>query len=151
MHCINILPLLPTNQPIYVGSVLGAWLQGVYLEPSGLNANVKLHFPSMIMDKCPLCFKKILAHSKNIECTICNETYRLNCVTLSPEERDYLQTTIWYRTLCTSSLFNGFEDDSHFREAIEELGASTLAVPEQLSNGGGKNVGHSPIESGTDF
>ena len=32
-----------------------------------------------------------------------------------------------------------------------ELGPSTLAVPEQLSNGGGKNVGHSPAESGTDF
>ena len=61
-------------------------------------------------------------HSKKNECTICNETYHLNCVTLSPEERDYLQTTIWYCTLCTSSLFpfNGFEDDSHFREAIDE-------------------------------
>ena len=32
-----------------------------------------------------------------------------------------------------------------------KLGPSTLAVPEQLSNGGGKNVGHSPAESGTDF
>ena len=32
-----------------------------------------------------------------------------------------------------------------------QLGPSTLAVPEQLSNGGGKNVGHSPAESGTDF
>ena len=31
------------------------------------------------------------------------------------------------------------------------LGPSTLAVPEQLSNGGGKNVGHSPAESGTDI
>ena len=32
-----------------------------------------------------------------------------------------------------------------------QLGPSALAVPEQLSNGGGKNVGHSPAESGTDF
>ena len=32
-----------------------------------------------------------------------------------------------------------------------QLGPSTLAVPEQLSNGGGKNVGHSPAKSGTDF
>ena len=31
------------------------------------------------------------------------------------------------------------------------IGTSTLAVPEQLSNGGGKKVGHSPAESGTDF
>ena len=31
-----------------------------------------------------------------------------------------------------------------------ELGPSTLAVPDQLYNGGGKNVGHSPAESGTD-
>ena len=34
---------------------------------------------------------------------------------------------------------------------IIEFGTSTFAVPEQLSNGGGKNVGHSPAESGTDF
>ena len=32
-----------------------------------------------------------------------------------------------------------------------ELGPSTLAVPEQLSNDGDENVGHSPAESGTDF
>ena len=32
-----------------------------------------------------------------------------------------------------------------------QLGPSALAVPEQLSNGGGKNVGHSPAEPGTDF
>ena len=32
-----------------------------------------------------------------------------------------------------------------------QLGPSALAVPELLSNGGGKNVGHSPAESGTDF
>ena len=32
-----------------------------------------------------------------------------------------------------------------------QLGLSALAVPEQLSNGGGENVGHSPAESGTDF
>ena len=35
--------------------------------------------------------------------------------------------------------------------ASQELGPSALAAPEQLSNGGGKNVGHSPAESGTDF
>ena len=34
---------------------------------------------------------------------------------------------------------------------INTQGPSALAVPEQLSNGGGKNVGHSPAESGTDF
>ena len=33
----------------------------------------------------------------------------------------------------------------------EQLGPSTLAVPQQLSNGGGENVGHSLAESGTDF
>ena len=33
----------------------------------------------------------------------------------------------------------------------QQLGPSALAVPGQLSNGGGKNVGHSPAESGTDF
>ena len=32
-----------------------------------------------------------------------------------------------------------------------QLGPSTLAVPAELSNGGGENVGHSPAESGTDF
>ena len=32
-----------------------------------------------------------------------------------------------------------------------KLGPSTLAVPVQLSTGGGENVGHSPAESGTDF
>ena len=32
-----------------------------------------------------------------------------------------------------------------------QFGPSTLAVPEQLSNGGGENVGYSPAESGTDF
>ena len=32
-----------------------------------------------------------------------------------------------------------------------QLGPSTLAVPEQLSNGGGKNVVHSPAEWGADF
>ena len=31
------------------------------------------------------------------------------------------------------------------------MGPSTLAVLEQLSNGGDENVGHSPAESGTDF
>ena len=34
---------------------------------------------------------------------------------------------------------------------MTQLGPSALAFPEQLSNGGGKNVGHSPAESGTDF
>ena len=37
------------------------------------------------------------------------------------------------------------------RTGLLQLGPSTLAVAEQLSNGGGKNVGHSPAESGTDF
>ena len=88
------------------------------------------------MSKCPLCFKKILAHSKKNESTICNKTYHLNCVTLSPEERDYLQTTIWYCTLCTSSLFpfNGFEDDSHFREAIEEFSSMNIYPLRYLSD-----------------
>ena len=31
------------------------------------------------------------------------------------------------------------------------LGPSTLAVLEQLANGGDENVGHSSAESGTDF
>ena len=39
----------------------------------------------------------------------------------------------------------------YFWYANAQLEPSTLAVPEQLSNGGGKNVGHSPAESGTDF
>ena len=34
---------------------------------------------------------------------------------------------------------------------LKQLGPSTSAVPGQLSNGGGKNVAHSPAESGTDF
>ena len=34
---------------------------------------------------------------------------------------------------------------------LTQLGPSTLAVPDQLSNGGDKNMGHSPAQSGTDF
>ena len=41
--------------------------------------------------------------------------------------------------------------EEHPFDIARQLGPSTLAVPEQLSNGGGKNVGYSSAESGTDF
>ena len=45
--------------------------------------------------------------------------------------------------------------DMHFKNIYwyvnRRFQSSTLAVPEQLSNGGGENVGHSLAESGTDF
>ena len=38
-----------------------------------------------------------------------------------------------------------------YNKNVIQLGPSTVAVPEQLYNGGCKNVGHSQAESGTDF
>ena len=49
---------------------------------------------------------------------------------------------IWVKWQITMMLHNN---------KSSQFGPSTLAVPEQLSNGGGENVGHSPTESGTDF
>ena len=57
--------------------------------------------------------------------------------------------------LCNFDLTHGLDFELfkvRFQIAVyHELGPSALAVPGQLSNGGGKNVGHSPAESGTDF
>ena len=60
----------------------------------------------------------------------------------------YLLSGIWYWKIVIFTL-------THLplvrHVCVGQLGPSTLAVPEQLSNGGGENVGHSPAESGTDF
>ena len=53
--------------------------------------------------------------------------------------------------LKTSKVYPIFSNSNIHPINHPQLGPSALAVPEQLSNGGGKNVGHSPAESGTDF
>ena len=68
------------------------------------------------------------------------------CISSSGEDRNFIHGANVGPTRGRQKFYVKFD-----LEGQGQLGPSTLAVPEQLSNGGGKNVGHSPAESGTDF
>ena len=83
----------------------------------------------MIMDKCPVCSKHVLQHAKQISCCICFTKFHMKCLSLKPEDHDYLQVNAatWYCVKCTSELFpfNHFVDDDTFVLEANQIDVGT--------------------------
>ena len=66
------------------------------------------------MDNCPICNRRILSHAVQIVCQICNSKYHMKCISLDPDDHNYLKMHIstWYCKLCVSQIFpfNHVED-----------------------------------------
>ena len=79
------------------------------------------------MDKCLICKKLFLSHSKKVKCCLCLGRYHLNCISLSSDIINYIQDNeqTWYCSLCITEIFpfNNIEDDIEFVSTIE---ATTL-------------------------
>ena len=90
----------------------------------------------MIMDKCPVCSKHVLQHAKQISYCIRFTKFHMKCLSLKPEDHDYLQVNAatWYCVKCTSELFpfNHFVDDDTFVLEANQIDVGTKTI-ESLS------------------
>ena len=79
------------------------------------------------MDKCLICTKPFLSHSKKVKFYVCLGKYHLNCISLSNENISYIQNNeqAWFCSMCITEIFplNNIEDEVEFAANIE---ASTL-------------------------
>ena len=82
----------------------------------------------MAMDNCPICNRRILSHAVQIVCQICNSRYHMKCISLDPDDHNYLEMHIstWYCKLCVSQIFpfNHVEDDELFISDINHFDIS---------------------------
>ena len=77
------------------------------------------------MAACNVCNKRVLSHSSNLQCQICNSSIHLNCLpSVTKNDSIYKDRAgnIWYCTVCSMSLFpfNHFTDDEDFMLAIAD-------------------------------
>ena len=90
------------------------------------------------MDKCPVCNKKILQHSKHISCCICCYVFHRKCLPLSNEELVSVEDnrTEWFCEICLANSlpFNHIVDDSDFIAALFELSSTTAESLRYLSD-----------------
>ena len=79
------------------------------------------------MDKCLICTKPFLSHSKKVKCCVCLGKYHLNCISLSNENISYIQDNeqTWFCSMCITEIFpfNNIEDEVDF---LANIDASTL-------------------------
>ena len=77
-----------------------------------------------MMDKCPICLKKLQNHTRKIPCKSCGLTYHLKCITLSTEHAKYIKVNIdtWFCENCNASLFpfNHVENEIDFRSYVAD-------------------------------
>ena len=84
------------------------------------------------MDKCHICSKSILSHSKTVTCRACSMRFHLNYISLSSDEindiKDNQQT--WFCSPCIAEVFpfNHIEDDVEFVATIEDITVSGTAM-----------------------
>ena len=90
------------------------------------------------MDKCPVCNKKILQHSRYISCCICCCVFHRKCLPLSNEELVSVEDnrTEWFCEICLSNSlpFNHIVDDTDFIAALFELSSTTAESLRYLSD-----------------
>ena len=135
------------------------------------------HYADPFLD-APVTSNQLVPYVKDsAKSTIVSEAYELNTVdglfqkctsfhSLSGDQDKEARTSAYheltnlmlFQTMVDKQLLNVSSSrpkpEGPFHSHLErksELGPSTLAVPEQLSNGGGENVVHSTAELGTDF
>ena len=84
------------------------------------------------MDKCHICTKSILSHSKIVTCCSCSMKYHLKCISLSSEDINYIKNNqqTWFCSLCITERFpfNHIEDDVEFVSTIEDITVSGNSV-----------------------
>ena len=90
------------------------FLCGIFLNAFFIETNMN--------KKCNICSRRILSHSKTMECVLCYNHCHLKCISLNNDERSNIlrDTNCWYYHLCLSSVlpFNHTGDDSEFIRAI---------------------------------
>ena len=78
----------------------------------------------VIMDKCLICTRKLLQHAYNISCSLRSETYLLKCVSIIPEDLEYIELhrNDWYCSCCLVDLcpFNNLENETDFMSTIND-------------------------------
>ena len=71
---------------------------------------------------CNLCNKKILRHARNISCESCNRQYHMLCISIVPEEIEYMSanSSDWLCKLCLADIFpfNHIEDQVEYTDTI---------------------------------
>ena len=69
-------------------------------------------------EKCLICNRRLLSHSRTMQCAVCYNTCYVKCISLDNDERSNIlrDTNSWYYSLCLASIFpfNHIEDDSDF-------------------------------------
>ena len=83
------------------------------------------------MDNCPICNRHVLAHAKQISCSLCNDKYHMKCISLVPCELSRMQeTSQWYCSNCLSGLFpfNHIEDDEMFIAEINSIESKCVDI-----------------------
>ena len=80
------------------------------------------------MDKCHICTRSILSHSKIVTCCSCSMKFHLKCISLSSEDINYIKDNqqTWFCSLCITELFpsNHIEDDVEFVSTIDDITVS---------------------------
>ena len=83
------------------------------------------------MDNCLICTRKIVQHAHNISCSLCSVTYHLKCISIVPEDTEYIELhrDDWYCSCCLLNLFplNNLENVTDLMSAINySLGSDSL-------------------------
>ena len=83
---------------------------------------------SSMINKCPICSRCILGHAYQIQCNVCCLSYHVNCISINPDDRNYLtnQVNDWICCECISLTlpFNNIMDNSEFLAAINHIDKS---------------------------
>ena len=81
-------------------------------------------FDDVIMNKCLICTRKLLQHAHNISCSLCSETYHLKCISIIPEDLEYIELhrNDWYCDCCLVDLcpFNNLENETDLMSTIND-------------------------------
>ena len=96
----------------------------------------------MKMGKCTICCKRFQSHSRKIMCCVCDNEFRIKCMTLSPEGVQQLEEnyTKWFCKTCTTEIFpfNKQENDLDVLSVTKDM---CLSSRHQFSYHSGKLFG----------
>ena len=77
------------------------------------------------MANCNICFKRVLSHSRHIQCKNCNDLIHINCLPfIKPNDPLYTERHVsdWYCIKCSADIFpfNHFSEEDEFLLALSD-------------------------------